>query len=260
MPELTTKRAAPKTRSDWRGRGWGVAVVVVAFLGMVHGTAQNWGPWSQFQSQLAETPIVGWQHSSHWVEVVGFALIAWGAVVAVLAAEGRRPRWVWSWGGLAIVALISLSTSLAASRNGVALYADRLIWRQGIFSELRTSSLSEITSLNVSCEMVRRYKSLDPNNLVDHSVLSLRLKDGSLVVLDDGMRGYQYYAYRRYRLLVLIRQLGHLPRQVESVDPRCVDLIVLRFEPKEQPYVRTLLSGDAAGESLSSVPERETTH
>jgi len=194
------------------------------------------------------------------VDVVGFALFGWGLVVLILATEDFRPRWVWSWGGLAIVALISLGTSLAASRNGVALYADRLIWRQGIFSELRTSSLSEIASLNVRCEMVRRYKSLDPNNLVDHSVVSLRLKDGSLVVLDDGMTGYRYSAFSRYRLMVLIGQLGHLPRQVESVDPRCVDLIVLRFEPKEQPYVRSLFSSDAAGASLSRIPERETIH
>jgi hypothetical protein len=260
MSELTTKRADPANRSVWRGRRWAAAVGVIAFVGMVQGTAQNWGPWSRFQSELVGAPIIGWQHSSQWVEVVGYALLGWSLVVVILATEDLRPRWVWSWGGLAVVALISLSTSLAASRNGVALYADRLVWRQGIFSELRTTSLSEITSLKVSCEMVRPYRSFDPNKLVDHSVVTIRLNDGSLVVLEDGMTGYRNSALSRHRLLVLIRQLGHLPRQVDSADPRCVDLIVLRFEPQDQPYVRSLFSGDAVRASLSRIPERETIH
>ena len=249
MTRRTTRSADPVRRSVWRGRLWVAAVGAVAFLGMVHGRAQGWGKWSWFQSELVAPPIVGWQNSSLWVEGVGLALFGWSLVVLILATEDIRPRWVWSWGGLAIVVLISLGTSLVASRNGVALYKDRVVWRQGIFSELQTSTSAEMAGLNVSCEMVRRYKGLDRDNLVERSVVSLRVKDGRTIALEDGGPGYRYFAYRRHRLLVVIAQLGHLPRQLEAVDPRCVDLVASRFAPKEQPRVRAFMSTDTASRS-----------
>lgn len=247
-------RKKPLTKSARReeaARCWSSAVLGVAALGLILAVLGPWGGRAWFALDISDEPLAGWLAFS-WMPVGVFgALVIWSVVVWFLASAyrpGDRHAWVWGWGGLAIVALISLSAAYAASRNGVALFEDRIVWRQAVLAPLEVTPDAEVASLNVRCEMVRRSRSIRPNDLIDRPMWTLTLRDGRVIEI-GGVRGAGLGHQSQAEWLIAMRRLSRYPVHAGALDPRCVQAVTARFPERDQPFVGSLFGPQAMANS-----------
>lgn len=234
-------RLSPRTRADRRADRWASAIFAVAAIGMLQGVLGLWGGRSWFALEVPDDPVAGWLSFS-WLPLIVFGLLVlWSGVVGLRGAPRREDRhgWIRGWGGLAIVAAVSLLSAYAASRNGVALYEDRIVWRQAVLAPLETTRDAEVAGLNVVCEMVRRPRSLRANDLIDRPLWTLSLRDGRVLDI-GGVRGAGVGGLDQDEWLAAMRRLGRYPVRAGRVEPRCVERVVARFPETDRAFVRSL--------------------
>ncbi|MDP3401480.1 MAG: hypothetical protein Q8R97_10190, partial [Brevundimonas sp.] len=122
-------------RARHAGR-WSSAVMIVTMLGAGHTALQWWGDLAWFRLELPGPPIVWWAMPSpvfFWLLGAG---VVWGLIVSLMTSnprDGDRRKWIWRGGGLAIVTAVCIAGSYSASRNGMALYEDRILYRAAIY-------------------------------------------------------------------------------------------------------------------------------
>lgn len=228
--------------SERRATRWSTAVMLVAMLGLLIAVLAPWGGLSWFALEAPHDPIAGWVSASSLAIWVFGALVLWSGVVWFWAShhrDGDRHAWVWSGRGLALVAAISLVSAYVGSRNGVALYPDRIVWRQAVLAPLTVTPDDAVVSLDASCQMVRRHRSVWPDDLTDRPFWRLSLTDGRTLEI-GGVRGAGIGGLNQTRWLGAMRRLARYPVRIRSVDPRCVEIAVARFPEAEQAFVRGL--------------------
>lgn len=252
---LRLSKAAQRDRAIDR---WASAGFIIGFLGIALAVIAPWGRWSWFALEVPSAPIAGWLSSS-WLPfwALGGAMV-WSLGVSVLGSGSRasdRQRWVWRWGGLGIVALTSVACAYGASRNGVALYEDRILWRQSLLAPLETTTDAEVAALNVRCEMKRRRRSLR-GELIDVPFWTLSLTDGRTVAV-GGVRGAGVGGTSRETWLAAMHRLSRYPVQPEAVASQCVRAVVARFEPQDRAFVQSLfaVSPQPAGDVFLCPPD-----
>lgn len=236
------KRPSQSRLTERRADRWSTAVMMVAMLGLLIAVLAPWGGASWFALEAPDDPIAGWVSASSLAIWVFGVLALWSGGVWLMASlhrDGDRHRWLWSGGGLALVAGLSLSTAYVSSRTGVAMYPDSIVWRQSVLAPMSLTSDAQISSLDVSCRMTQRPRSLRFDDLIDRPYWTLSLTDGREVRI-GGVRGAGVGGLDQDRWIEAMRRLARYPVRTGSVDPRCVDLAVGRFEPADQPFVRSL--------------------
>lgn len=239
------KRLTKSQLSERRATRWSRAVMLVAMLGLLIAVIDPWGGLSWFALEAPDDPVAGWVSASSLEIWVFGALVLWSGVVWFWAShhrDGDRHAWVWSGGGLALVAAISLVSAYVGSCNGVALYPDRIVWRQAVLAPLTVTPNDSVASLDASCQMVRRHRSVWTDDLTDRPFWRLRLADGRTLEI-GGVRGAGIGGLSQTRWLAAMRRLARHPIRPGPVDPRCVEIAVARFPEAEQPFVRSLFGG-----------------
>lgn len=227
-------------RSRWLYAGG----LIVAIVGVAHGGLQWWGDIAWFRLQLAERPVVWWALPTALIFWTFGACAAW-ALVAGFAAEherkGDRRRWWLGFPGVAIVAAVSVAGSYVASRQGMALYEDRVAVRSEILAPIEIVPDSRIAGLAVRCDMVRRPRSVRANDLIDRPTFQLVLDDHRRLRL-GGVRGAGIGDLSQSDWLVAMREFASFPLRVESRSSECVDRVVARFPEADRAFVRSLFS------------------
>lgn len=228
--------------------------MIVAIVGFAHGGLQWWGDIAWFRLQLAEPPVIWWALPADLIYWTFGACAVW-ALVAGFAAEierkGDRRRWWLGLPGLVVAAAVSLAGSYVASRQGMALYADRVAIRSAILAPVEIVPDSQIAGLAVRCDMVRRPRSVRANDLIDRPTFHLVLDDNRRIRL-GGVRGAGIGDLSQSDWLGAMRELASAPLRLESRSSECVDRVVERFPEADRAFVRSLFGA-------SPVPPREVT-
>jgi len=226
--------------------------MIVTMLGAGHTALQWWGDLAWFRLELPGPPIVWWaMPSSVFFWLLG-AGVLWGLIVSLMTSnprEGDRRKWIWRGGGLAIVTAVCIAGSYSASRNGMALYEDRILYRAAIYAPMEAVTDEEVSGLVVSCEMVRRGRSFRADDLIDRPTFWLVLRDSRRLRI-GGVRGGGIGERSQADWLSAMRLFSRYSRAPESVSESCVDRVVARFPDGDQPFVRTLFErriNDAPG-------------
>lgn len=170
------------------------------------------------------------------------------ALIAGFVAENERKgdgrKWWLGLPGLAIVAAVSAAGSYVASRQGMALYEDRVAVRAAILAPVEIVPDSQIAGLAVRCDMVRRPRSVRANDRIDRPTFHLVLDDKRRLRL-GGVRGAGIGDLSQSDWLRAMREFAKFRLRVESRSPECVDRVVTRFPAADRAFVRSLF-----GESL----------
>ncbi len=228
--------------------------MIVATVGFVHGGLQWWGHIAWFRLQLAEPPVLWWALPADLIFWTFGASVVWALVAGFVAEnerKGDRRRWWLGFPGLAIVAAVSLAVSYVASRQGMALYEDRVAIRSAILAPVEIVPDSRIAGLAVRCDMVRRPRSVRANDLIDRPTFHLVLDDNRRIRL-GGVRGAGIGDLSQSDWLVAMREFTSFPLGVESRSSECVNRVVARFPEADRAFVRSLFG-------VSPMPPMEVT-
>ncbi len=217
--------------------------MTIGIFGIAHGALQAWGDGAWFRLELDRPPLVWWALPTSLIFWVFGAVILFGLVSGFIIENARRNDtlpWIFRWQGVVLAAAVSLAASYGASRLGVALFEDRIVQRTHLLGALETVPDDRIIGLGVSCQMVRRPRSVRAGDVIDRPTWYLDLSDGSRVRL-GGVRGAALGGLSQPSWLAAMHRLDRYPRRpIGALDARCVNAVVGRFPAADQPFVRTL--------------------
>lgn len=242
---MTRRRTTtPSAHRARRSRLLQAGGMIVATFGFAHGALQWWGDVAWFRLELPEAPRVWWALPSDLI-FWSFGACALWALVAGFVADSERARDVRRWWlgfpAVALIAAVSLASSYLASRLGMALFADRIVVREGVLDPLEVHPRDSLRALAVDCRMVRRPRSLRADDLIDRPTFHLVLKDDRRIRL-GGVRGAGVGDLSQADWLTTMRAFSALPRRIESRSSACVNDVVARFPREDQPFVRSLFA------------------
>ena len=213
-------------------------------LGAGHAALQWWGDLAWFRLELPGPPMVWWAMPSSVVFWLLGAGVVWGLIgflVARKSLERDGRKWMWRGGGLAIVTVICIAGSYVASRNGMALYEDRILYRAAVYAPMEAVTDEDVARLAVGCEMVRRPRSVRADDLIDRPTFWLLLRDGRRLRI-GGVRGGAIGERSQADWLAAMRRFSIHSRAPQLVSKTCVDLAVTRFPDEDQTFVRSLFA------------------
>jgi len=228
--------AASRARLLWS------AGMIVTILGAAHGALQWWGDAAWFRLELPDTPVVWWALPTDLIFWTFGACALWSLFAGFIAENqraGDARRWWLGFPAVAVIAAVSLVSSYLASRQGVAIFPDRIVLREDVFAPLETLPNDRLAAFAVDCRMVRRPRSIRAGDLIDRPTFHLVVRDDRRIRL-GGVRGAGIGDLSQADWLTAMRAFAPLPRRLESRSAECIRRVAARFPVSERAFVTSL--------------------